>query len=537
MHPDLVLVNANVITLDPSRPRSEAVAIKYGRIAFVGSNKAALEMAERETKVLDLEGRTVLPGFIDTHVHLDDFGLTLRTLNLEEATSVVEVKRLLAERVHNTPNGEWVMGRGWNENSLSEKRLLTRWDLDEVSPDNPVYLHHFSCHASLLNSRGLEVSHIDRYTKPPAGGWIDLDSGGEPTGFLQSNARFIAPVGLNGVRPRPNLSTLRGAILLGVGEAVKYGLTGIHVPSADRDEIKVTQELAEEGKLPLRVILLPKVELLDNILQLGIRSGFGDDMLRLGAIKIFSDGSLIARTAAVTEPFEGEPGNRGILNDRSVFTEQILEANRAGMQIAVHAVGDRAVESVLDAYEKALKDTPRNDHRHRIEHGSIIPKRLRDKARSLGVVVSTQPELVTRNGDGFETSLGEKRMKYTYPIKSLLEEGIVVSGSSDCPLTYCNPLKGIWSATTRISENTGKIIAREERVTIDQAIRMYTINAAYVGFDDKQKGTIEEGKLADFTILSRDPYTVGAEAIRDISVEMTIINGKIVYDRQRSAPS
>ena len=175
MHPDLVLVNANVVTLVPSRPRAEAVAVKYCRIAFVGSNKAALEMADREAKVLDLEGRTVLPGFIDTHVHLDDFGLTLRTLNLEVATSVVEVKRLLAERVHNTPNGEWVMGRGWNENSLREKRLLTRWDLDEVSPNNPVYLHHFSCHATLLNSRGLEASH-SRHTKPPAGGWIDVES-------------------------------------------------------------------------------------------------------------------------------------------------------------------------------------------------------------------------------------------------------------------------------------------------------------------------------------------------------------------------
>ena len=531
MYPDLVLTNANVITLDHSKPHCEAVAIKYGVIAQVGSMEAVEKGIRVGTLVLDLDGKTVLPGFIDTHVHLDDFGLTLRTINLEDATSVEEVKELLSERVRRTPKGEWVLGRGWTENKLRERRLLTRWDIDEVSRDNPVYFHHFSCHATLLNSRGLEASGIDRHTKPPAGGWIDVDKSGEPTGFLRSNARFMVPVGLNGVRPRPDLATLREAILIGVNEAVKYGLTAIHVPSADHDEIKVTQELATEGKLPLRVTLLPKVELLDHVLKLGVNSGLGDERLRIGAIKIFSDGSLIAKTAAVKEHFEREPENSGILNDQKVFSGQIMEANRAGMQIAVHAVGDRAIEAVLDAYEAALKDTPRTDHRHRIEHGSIMSRDLRERAKRLSVVVSTQPELVTRNGDGFQTSLGSRRMAYTYPIKSLLDEGIVVSGSSDCPLTYPDPLKGIWSATTRASENTGKAITAGERVTVDQAIHMYTVNAAYVGFDEKRKGTIEEGKLADFTVLSGDPYVVGAERIRDIKVEMTIVGGVRVYER------
>jgi predicted amidohydrolase YtcJ len=531
MRPDLVLVNGEVVTLNPSKPRCEAVAVVFGRVAEVGSTKDVMGSVGSGTLVIDLDGKTVLPGFIDTHVHLDDFGLTLRTINMEGATSVREVKRLVSERVRRTPRGEWVMGRGWNENTLMERRLLTRWDIDDVSPDNPVYLHHFSCHATLLNSRGLEASGINRHTRPPAGGWIDVREFGEPTGFLRSNARFMAPVGLNGVRPRPDLGTLREAILIGVNEAVKYGLTAIHVPAADRDEIKVTQELAAEGRLPLRVTLLPKVELLDHALKLGISSGLGDEWLRIGAIKIFSDGSLIAKTAAVKEHFEGEAENSGILYDPEVFSRQIMEANRAGMQIAVHAVGDRAIEAVLDAYEAALRDSPRVDHRHRLEHGSVIPRGLRDRVKRLGVVISTQPELVTRNGDGFQASLGDERMAYTYPIKSMLDEGIIVSGSSDCPLTYCNPLKGIWSATTRTSENTGKPVTAEERVTVDQAIRMYTTNAAYVGFDEKRKGTIEEGKLADFTILSSSPYAVSAEEIRKIRVEMTIVGGKVVYER------
>lgn len=532
MHPDLVLVNGNIMTLNPSRPQCEALATMFGRIAELGSTEDIMRRVESDTRILDLDGRTVLPGFIDTHVHLDDFGLTLQTINMENATSISDVKRLLLKRVSYAPKGEWVMGRGWNESRLRERRFLTRWDIDEVSPHNPVYLHHFSCHAALLNSKGLEVAGIDRNTKPPAGGWIDTNDDGDPTGFLRSNARFMAPVGLNGVRPRPDHKTLREAILIGVGEAIKYGLTSIHVPSADHDEIAVTQQLSSEGKIPLRVTLLPKIEILDHLLRVGVGSGLGDDMLKIGAIKIFSDGSLIARTAAVKEHFEGDPSNAGILFDEKVFSKQMKEANRAGMQIAVHAVGDRAIEVVLNAYEAALMDTPRVDHRHRIEHCSVAPKQLREKARKLGVVVSTQPELVTKNGDEFEASLGVERMRYTYPIRSMLEEGIVVSGSSDCPLTYCNPLKGIWSAVTRESENTGRVVTAGECVTVDQAIRMYTVNAAFVGFDEACKGTIEVGKLADFTVLSADPYVDGD--LRNIVVDMTIVGGKLVYTRSRT---
>ncbi len=535
MDADLALVNGNIITLSPSLTRAEAVATKFGRILSVGTTKEVMATTDSGTKVIDLKGKTVFPGFIDTHVHLDDFGLTLQTLNLEGAKSVEEVRELLAERVRRTPKGKWVLGRGWNETVLADKRLLTRWDIDDVSPDNPVYLHHYTCHATLLNSAGLKVSKIDRNTLEPEGGWIVKDEKGEPTGFLRSNARFIPPVGLNGVRPRPNLDTLREAIRVGVERAVSYGLTSIHTPSADHDEILTLQRMAVDGELPIRVTVLPKVEMMDHVLKAGVRTGFGDDKLRVGAIKIFSDGSGIARTGAMREPYEGEPTNRGIIFDEGVFTKQIIEANRAGMQIAVHAVGDRAIEAVLGAYEKALKDTPRNDPRHRIEHGSIFPKELREKAAKLGVVVSTQPELVTRNGDGFEASLGPRRIPYTYPIKSLLDEGVTVSGSSDCPLTYCNPLKGIWSAVTRRSENTGGIIGPDQRVSLDTAIKMYTVNAAYVGFDEGRKGTIEKGKLADFTVLPADPYEVGVEALRDMAVEMTIVGGKVVYSRDKKS--
>jgi len=530
---DVVIINSNVVTLDPSNPRSEALAIKDGKILAVGKNDKILQSVGDETRVLDLVGKTVLPGFVDTHVHLTDFGLTLKTLDVGKAVSINEVLKLLEKRVRVTPKGEWVMGRGWNENKLAERRLLNRWDLDEVSPNHPVYLHHYTCHACVVNSKGLEVAKIDRDTEPPQGGWIDKDPGtGEPTGFLRSNARRLVPVGLNGYRPLPDHQSQSEAIKTGLKEAVKNGLTGIQIASAGREDINILQKLAKKGELPLRVTLMPRADLFNSLSSLGIRTGLGDEWVKLGALKIFSDGSLIAHTAAMTRPFEGEPENVGLLRDQQALTKQIIEGNRAGMQLALHACGDRAVGAVLDAYEEALKDTPRKGHRHRIEHGSVIPDKLKERIKNLGVIVSTQPELVTKYGDGFQSSLGPERMRSTYAYKTLLDAGIVISGSSDCPLTYCSPLKGVQAAVARTSENTGRVISKEERISIDDAIRMYTINAAYAGFEEKMKGTIEEGKLADLVVLAKDPWSVSKDKIGDIVVEVTIVGGKIVYKKE-----
>jgi hypothetical protein len=529
---DLAIMNTNVITLDSRNTRGEAVAVKHGRILSVGTDGEIRKLIGGGTKTLELRGKTVLPGFIDTHVHLADFGLTLSTLNLEMARSIDEILDLLEERIRSTPKGEWVMGRGWNENRLAERRSPNRWDLDRVSPDHPVYLHHYTCHACVLNSKGLEISKIDRHTKPPPGGWISVDKGtSEPTGFLRSNARFLAPVGFNGYRPRPSRQGLAQAISRGAEEAVKAGLTGLHVASADSDEIRICLDLASEGKLPLRITLMPRVELLDSLKRIGVRTSFGSEWVKLGPIKIFSDGSLIAHTAAMSRHFEGEPENVGILDDQKLFTRQIKDAHRAGMQVAVHATGDRAMEAVVDAYEEALKEAPRGDHRHRIEHGSFITKGLIERIRRLGIIISTQPELVAKYGDGFESSLGSERIGQTYPYRSLIEAGVVVTGSSDCPLTYCSPLKGIQAAVTRTSENTGKTVSEEQRISLDDAIRMYTVNAAYASFEETLKGTIEKGKLANFTVLSDEPWSVPADRIGDIEVEATIVGGSVAYMR------
>ena len=300
---DLVIRNANVVTLDESNPLTEALAADKGRIVSVGSSGDVDKFISRGTRVLDLFGKTVLPGFIDTHVHLADFGLTLMTLDLENATSIAEIQGLLERRVGDSPAGAWILGRGWNEHRLKEGRLLSRYDLDEVSPRNPVYLHHYTCHSCVVNSLGLQKAGIDKTTKPPAGGWIDSDDEGEPTGLLRSNARFLVPVGLNGYRPRPSYQEQMDGIIRGAWEAVKYGVTSLHVLSADENDVAICDRLAREGRLPLRLTLLPKVELLGSYRGLRI-SPEVEEWLKIGAVKIFSDGSLIAHTAAVSEPFE-----------------------------------------------------------------------------------------------------------------------------------------------------------------------------------------------------------------------------------------
>jgi predicted amidohydrolase YtcJ len=409
--------------------------------------------------------------------------------------------------------------------------LLTRWDLDIVSPKNPVYLHHYTCHSTVLNSEGLKASKITKNTKDPIGGWILRDESGEPTGFLRSNARFIPPVGLNGVRPRPSKEEHRKAVIKGAQRAVTYGLTSIHIPSADLTDVEICCDLASRGELPLRVNLMLKVELYDRLSEIKIPNEIGD-FVKLNTIKVFSDGSLIAHTAALKEPFNGETDNLGLLGDKKLFTSQIIEAHRAGLQLAVHATGDRAVEAVLDAFQEAQTKYPRTDCRHRIEHGSLMNGELRRRSKALGVIVSTQPELLTKYGDRFKKSLGPERLSNAYALRSLIDDGVIVSGGSDCPLTFCRPLNGIEAAVTRISEITGEVISPEQRLTLDEAVRMYTINAAYAGFSESLNGTIKAGNYADLTVLDRDPWNVNPSELSKIKVEMTIVGGKIVYRRK-----
>ena len=519
MQADLVLINGNIITINPSRPRAQAVAIDNSRIVEVGTNREVKALINDGTTVIDLNGKTVLPGFIDTHIHVAGFGKALAEINLRGVQSIREIQGKLKKRVEKTQEEEWILGRGWDQDRLKEKRYPTRWDLDKVSPNNPVVFTRVCGHVCAVNTKALEKAGITAETTPPPGGEIDKDpETGEPTGILRENAMDL----VHNVKPEPSEHQLMKACHLACRKAVEAGLTSVHWIISSPAEIRVIQMLRAKGRLPLRVYLLIPVGFLDHLVGLGVSAGFGDHMVRIGGAKIFADGSLGARTAALHASYSDDPSTKGMMiYSKKKLEELVMKAHRAGLQLAVHAIGDQAIDVVLTALEKTLKKIPREDHRHRIEHASVLSEILISRMKKLGVIASVQPHFVVSDF-WVADRLGPKRARWTYPFKTLIQEGVQIAGGSDCPVEPINPLLGIWAASSRES-------FPEERISVDNALRMYTIDAAFASFEEDAKGSIEAGKLADLVVLSRDPRKVPPDEIKDIVVEMTFVGGRMVH--------
>ncbi len=518
---DIIIVNANVVTINTEKPRAEAVAIRDGRILAVGSYNEVHKYINSATKVLDFEGKTVVPGFVDCHVHMTGLGQQhLQTLDLRNVGSIDEMKRKIREYADRYPEKSWILGGRWDHERFSERRLPTRWDLDEAVWDKPVFLLRVCGHVGVVNTKALKLADIGREATVD-GGAVDKDTAsGEPNGILRENALNL----IWKVIPKPNITELKKACIKACRKAVENGLTGVHWIVDSADEIRVIQKLYNDGKLPLRVYLGISANLLNNLSELGLATGFGGDMVRLGFLKILADGSLGARTAALKEPYADKPETSGMLiySQRRLNT-LVLKAHEAGWQLAVHAIGDRAIESVLEAFSKALKKFPRKDHRHRIEHCSVLNPRLIRRMKRLGLIASVQPHFIVSDF-WVVNRVGAERARWVYPFKTLLKTGIVVASGSDCPVEPINPLFGVWAAVARKN-------FCEESLTVEEAIKTYTLNAAYASFDEARMGTIEVGKFADLTVLSDDPFRVAPDEIRNIKVEMTIVGGKIVYSR------
>jgi len=516
---DLILLNGNILTMDRGRPRAQAVAVSNGRILKVGSNDEVGALAGEGTRIIDLGGRAVLPGLIDTHVHVLEFGRSLGWVDLRGVDSIEALKERLEERAREVPEGSWILGRGWDQERFVEGRYPTRWDLDEAAPKNPTLLFRVCGHVCVVNSLALKLAGITPHTTPPGGGAIELDpETGEPNGILREGAVDL----VLRVVPEPDEQTLLKACEDACRRAVREGLTGLHWIVQSPAEIRAIQRLRRLGRLPLRVYVLVPAKYMDRLAELGLSTGFGDEWVRLGAIKVFVDGSLGARTAALREPYADDPSNRGVMrHSQEELDSIVLKAHKLGFQLAIHAIGDRAVEAALNSIEKALKECPAADHRHRIEHASVLDEHLIARMRSLRVVASVQPHFVVSDF-WVPSRLGPQRARWTYPFKTLLRSGVVVAGGSDCPVEPISPLLGIYAAVARER-------VPEEGVTIEEAIRMYTVNAAYASFEEGLKGSISEGKLADFVVLSQDITKLPPERIRDVEVEMTIVGGRVVY--------
>ena len=509
---DLALINANIRTMNPAQSTAEAVAIKQNRIIKVDTREQIKQLIGKNTKVIDLKGKTVLPGLIDTHIHVADFGRCLMWLDLTCAQSIGELQKLLADKVKQTPAGRWIVGRGWNQNRFKEKRMPTRQDLDVAAPDNPVVLYHESAMICAVNSKALKLAGITNQTAVPSG-VIDKNAKGELTGILHDNATNLVWQ----VVPEPTAEELLEATAVACQKIVEAGLTSVHWLVLSENELPIIQKLFAQGRLPFRVNVVVPEAFLQRVV--GFKTT-DSTMLWVGGAVIAVDGYLDAKTAALSEAYSDEPDNCGKL----LLTEQALTASvkkvvAAGLQPIIHAMGDKAVDTALKVIEQTGSGV-----RFRMEQAALLNPELIERLKRQKVVVSVQPKVISSEFSVWSATqhLGAERARWLHPLKSLIEAGVKVVGGSDCPMEPLSPLLGIQETVMRAD-------FPEQRLNALEALRMYTVDAAFSSGEEKVKGTIEVGKLADLTVLSCDPMAVEADKIKDISVEMTVVDGKVAY--------
>jgi predicted amidohydrolase YtcJ len=517
-----------------------AIAVKHGRILAVGSSADADQFRSSRTEVIELKGRTVVPGFNDAHNHMASFGLQLQMVPLSYpiVRTIPDIIQALNQRTATQKPETWVMGAGYDNNKLPGGRHPTCWDLDEVSTKHFVYVRHTSGHMCVVNSKALELVGIGKDTPDPEGGHIDRDETGQPTGLLQENAQeFVSdefyPYPLNTI-----VDALEAASRVYLSEGItSHGEAGIGFLSDL--ELQAYWEAVQQGKLNIRSNLMILADKLIEIsgaegesffgLSQGIHTGWGNDMLRIGPMKMFFDGSLIGKTAAINAGYVTEPDNIGFYaTPEEKIRELIMGGHRSGWQLAIHAIGDRAISFILDCYAEAIELFPKSDPRHRIEHCGVVNPQIIDRIEKLGVIPVMQQHFIGELGDGFKTVLGPDRTRWCYPQRNYLDRGIPIPGSSDRFVVKGAPLLGIHDAVNQKTDS-GEDYVPEESVTPEEAIRMYTLHSAYASFEEHLKGSIDAGKLADLAILGADPTRINPTEISDIPVHGTIIGGKLLF--------
>jgi len=536
---DLIVRGGHIVTMDSGGAIVSALAIRDGRILARGTDDEIAGCSSARTKIVDLHGQTVLPGLIDVHTHTMEWaeGILRDQLDVTypKVHSIADIVAMVRERAAKTPKGQWITGAGWDDSKFAEHRYINRHDLDAVAPDNPVYLDHVSGHLIAVNSAALKLAGITRDSADPNGGVIEKDAAGEPTGILKDTAMDLAGKLLP---PDPPDIHMRAAKLISE-RALALGLTTIHDIFISSDEIRGYQDAYARGWLKLRVQMSPRIASIDDaeqLVKLGIHTGYGDDTLKFGAAKMFADGGMGARTIAIyPPPVVGEPQNFGVLRWKPEDMHKAhLIAARAGWQLETHAIGDRAIDEVLDSYAAVMKELNLTDARFRIVHAGISTPAIQKRLADLHVLVDGNPPFVYWIGSWFK-KYGPERVRWSYPAKSYIENGVIEAAGSDVPVTPLSPWWGIWAAVARKDLATGEVLAPEERLTISEALRLYTYNGAYAGFEEKTKGTLEPGKLADFIVVDRDALSVPTEQLKDVQVLATYVGGERVSQAATSA--
>lgn len=524
---DLIVVNANVITVDPSKPHAEAFAIDNGRFTAVGTNADIRKLAGPTTRIVDLAGKTVTPGFNDVHLHPnavfpDDSPYSTPWLGPDKIKSIAELVAALKKKAARTPKGLLVAGSRYDDVSLG--RHPNRHDLDKASTDHPISITHASGHIIAVNSYVLEASGITKDTKDPPGGSFDRDPDGTPNGVIREGARrLLKHASAVKVPPAEEIAGLVRCFQ----EYADRGITSAGIAGGSPESFRRVEDARDAGN-PVRIGFMFYEAHFPALQAVGLRSGFGDDRLRITSMKVFHGNSLSGRTAWLSEPYSDRPGYYGIPPARSQedLDKAFQEMHDAGFQIATHSNGDREIAMVLTAIERAQAKNPRPDPRHRIEHASVMTQALLDRAKKDGVILVFH-SYMWEHGEKLQ-SFGDERLKMIHPYRTAIDMGIHVAGHSDSTVSAADPLLRIQDMVTRRGSN-GKEYGANQRVKVDEAIKVWTLDGAYATFEEKIKGSITPGKLADFVVLASDPNKVSPLKIKDIVINSTYVGGKMVF--------
>ena len=535
---DLVVANAKVWTVDPARPRAEAVAIVGERIAAVGTAAEIDAWRGPATKVIDARGRFVMPGFNDAHIHLIEGGMQLDNVDLKDAASLEEFARRIGERAAATPKGEWILGGNWDEQAWMPAVLPTKALIDPVTPDTPVFVGRYDLHMGLANSVALTLAGITAKTPDPPGGAIVRDARGNPTGILKDAAMSYVQRVIPDATPERRQRALKRAL----EHMAVLGVTSVQDMGPAQADMALYASLADKGELTARIRVAPALATWVDLAGRGAVKPLNGAFLRGGAVKAFADGSLGSTTALFFEPYTDAPAARGLLADEMQpldgMRSRLVQADKAAQQICMHAIGDRAISMTLDLFRDVEAANGPRDRRFRIEHSQHVAPGEFSRYAALNVIASVQPYHAIDDGRWAEKRIGPDRIKTTYAFRGFLDHKVRLAIGTDWPVAPLDPVLGLYAAVTRATldgKNPGGWVPAQ-KITLAEAIEAYTMGAAYAEFQEQDKGSITAGKLADLSILGTDPFAVEPPALRDLKVDMTIVGGRVVYERKQDQP-
>jgi predicted amidohydrolase YtcJ len=527
MVPELVLHRANIITVDPRQPRARAVAIADGRFLAVGDDEEVLALAGPRTAQVDLEGRTVVPGFIDAHAHPASAGRShLRRVDCD-LRSITAIRDAIRDRASRTPAGQWVLGFKYDDTKTEESRPLTRLDLDAVAPGHPVYVAHRGGHTGYANTLAFERAGVSEQTPDPQGGRFDRDP---DTGRLTGKVREKASDAIEAVIPNEfSRDDYREGVALISRMMARAGITSVHDAYGTPEDLRAYQDARQAGALSVRVYCLIGWSAIDRMIAAGVRTGLGDEWVRVGAMKMTCDGSISERTARLSQPYVGSPGDYGILvTDEDELYARGRKAHEADWQIGVHANGDVAIDITLRLFERLQRERPRRDPRFRIEHCTVVDDDLIRRIKAVGAIPNPFSTYVYYHGEKMRF-YGPERLERMFAVRSFLDAGIRVTQASDYPPGPFEPMMALQSSVTR-TDMRGNVWGPKQRVSVEEALRVGTLHGAYASYEENLKGSIEPGKLADLVVLGRDPTGEDPSSLIRIPVERTMVGGRWVFE-------